>query len=90
MKLKGIGRPSTYSPIIGTVQDSGYVEKEGRMLKPTELGVTVNEQLVKHFPVIMDVEFTAKMEDSLDGILEGSVNWVQYLERFLRAVRKDP
>ena len=52
------------------------------MLKPTELGVTVNEQLVKHFPIIMDVEFTAKMEDSLDGILDGSVDWVSMLHDF--------
>ena len=88
LEADGIGRPSTYSPIIGTIQDRGYVEKEGRMLKPTELGVTVNEQLVKHFPVIMDVEFTAKMEDSLDGILDGSVNWVQTLRDFYEPFEK--
>ncbi|MFH1709556.1 MAG: type I DNA topoisomerase [bacterium] len=82
LEQKGIGRPSTYSPIIATVQDRGYVEKEGRMLKPTELGVTVNEQLVKHFPVIMDFEFTAHMEDELDKILEGSVNWIAVLKEF--------
>jgi DNA topoisomerase-1 len=82
LEQKGIGRPSTYSPIIGTIQDRGYVEKEGKALKPTELGVTVNEQLVKHFPVIMDVEFTANMEDKLDQILEGSVDWVSVLREF--------
>jgi DNA topoisomerase-1 len=65
LEAKGIGRPSTYSPIISTVQDRGYVEKEGKALKPTELGVTVNEQLVKHFPQILDPEFTAHMEGDM-------------------------
>jgi DNA topoisomerase-1 len=82
LEQDGIGRPSTYSPIIGTVQDRGYVEKEGKTLKPTELGVTVNEQLVKHFPVIMDIEFTAHMEDELDKILEGSIALVEVLKEF--------
>ena len=82
LEQDGIGRPSTYSPIIGTVQDRGYVEKEGKTLKPTELGVIVNEQLVKHFPVILNIEFTAHMEDNLDKILEGSLNWVEVLKEF--------
>ena len=82
LEQDGIGRPSTYSPIIGTVQDRGYVEKEGKTLKPTELGVIVNEQLVKHFPVIMDIEFTAHMEDELDKILEGSIELVEVLKEF--------
>ena len=88
LEQKGIGRPSTYSPIIATVQDRGYVEKEGRMLKPTELGVTVNEQLVKHFPVIMDPEFTAHMEDDLDMILEGTRNWVEVIREFYEPFEK--
>jgi DNA topoisomerase-1 len=82
LEAKGIGRPSTYSPIIGTVQDRGYVEKEGKALKPTELGVIVNEQLVKHFPVIMDVAFTAHMEDDLDNILEGKMDLYSVLNEF--------
>ena len=82
LEQKGIGRPSTYSPIISTVQDRGYVEKEGKALKPTELGTIVNEQLVKHFPVIMDIAFTAHMEDELDKILEGSIDWVSVLREF--------
>ena len=82
LEQKGIGRPSTYSPIIGTIQDRGYVEKEGKALKPTELGVTVNEQLVKHFPVIMDIEFTAHMEDDLDKIVEGSMDMISVLNEF--------
>ena len=88
LEQKGIGRPSTYSPIIATVQDRGYVENEGRMLKPTELGVTVNEQLVKHFPVIMDPEFTAHMEDDLDKILEGTLNWVEVIREFYEPFEK--
>jgi DNA topoisomerase-1 len=88
LEQKGIGRPSTYSPIIATVQDRGYVEKEGRMLKPTELGVTVNEQLVKHFPVIMDLEFTAHMEDNLDKILEGTIDWVEVMREFYEPFEK--
>ncbi len=82
LEQKGIGRPSTYSPIIGTIQDRGYVEKEAKALKPTELGVTVNEQLIKHFPVIMDVDFTAHMEDELDKILEGDLKMTEVLKEF--------
>jgi DNA topoisomerase I len=82
LEAKGIGRPSTYSPIISTVQDRGYVEKEGKALKPTELGVTVNEQLVKHFPQILDLEFTAHMEDELDKILEGDMTLLAVLTEF--------
>ena len=82
LEQKGIGRPSTYAPIMGTIQERGYVEKEGKALKPTELGETVNEQLVKHFPVIMDIEFTAHMEDDLDKILEGTIDRVAVLNEF--------
>jgi len=88
LEQKGIGRPSTYSPIIGTVQDRGYVEKEGKALKPTELGITVNEQLVKHFPVIMDIEFTAHMEDDLDKILEGSIDMLSVLNEFYKPFKE--
>jgi DNA topoisomerase-1 len=82
LEAKGIGRPSTYAPIIGTVQDRGYVEKDGKMLKPTELGETVNGQLIKHFPTILDVTFTAKMEDDLDRILEGETDYITVLKQF--------
>ena len=88
LEQKGIGRPSTYSPIIGTIQDRGYVEKEGKALKPTELGITVNEQLVKHFPVIMDIEFTAHMEDDLDKILEGSIDMLSVLNEFYQPFKE--
>jgi len=78
----GIGRPSTYAPIMSTVQDRGYVEKEGRALKPTEIGITVNGLLVKHFPRIMDIKFTAHMEDDLDDIVAAKMEWVAALKEF--------
>lgn len=75
LEEKGIGRPSTYAPTIATIQDRGYVEKEGRSLAPTELGFQVNEQLVKHFPDIVDVGFTSGMEDKLDTVETGEIDW---------------
>jgi len=78
----GIGRPSTYAPILSTIQDRGYVEKDGRALKPTEIGITVNGLLVKHFPRIMDIKFTAHMEDDLDDIVASKMEWVEALNEF--------
>ncbi len=82
MEEKGIGRPSTYAPTIATIQDRGYVEKDGRALKPTELGIQVNDQLIKHFPNIVDVGFTADMEDKLDTIETGENEWQKLLKNF--------
>ena len=82
LEKSGIGRPSTYAPIVGTIQDRGYVIKEARTLKPTELGMITNEQLTKHFPAILDIKFTAHMEDTLDNIAEGLTNWVDVLKDF--------
>jgi DNA topoisomerase I len=79
----GIGRPSTYASIISTIQDRGYVEKEqNNQLKPTELGKVVTELLVESFPKILDLDFTAGMENELDMIEEGKANWVKVLEGF--------
>ncbi|HUE75791.1 MAG TPA: type I DNA topoisomerase [Chloroflexota bacterium] len=86
----GIGRPSTYAPIISTVQDRGYIEKVDKRLKPTELGTIVNDLLVEHFPEIVDVGFTAEMEEKLDQIARHEVasdenhrpKWVQLLVDF--------
>lgn len=78
----GIGRPSTYAPIISTIQERGYVEKEDKILKPTEIGITTNGLLVKHFPVIMDYKFTAQMEDDLDDIVAKKKDWVKTLKEF--------
>ena len=82
LEKRGIGRPSTYAPIISTIQDRGYVEKEGRNLKPTAIGVTTNTLLVKHFPEILDIEFTAHMEDDLDEIVAGKMDWIEILREF--------
>ena len=82
LEQKGIGRPSTYAPIISTIQDRGYIEKEGRALKPTEIGTVTNGLLVKHFPGILDVKFTAHLEDDLDDILTQKTSWVALLKEF--------
>ncbi len=82
MEEKGIGRPSTYAPTISTLIDRFYVEKEGRMLVPTELGEVVNNIMVENFKDIVDIEFTANMEDKLDTIAEGKLNHVDMLKEF--------
>jgi len=78
----GIGRPSTYAPIISTIQQRGYVTREEKRLTPTEIGITVNDLLVGHFPEIVDVNFTATMEEELDEIAEGRRTWVPVLREF--------
>ena len=82
MEEKGIGRPSTYAPTISTLVDRFYVEKEGRMLVPTELGEVVNNIMVENFKDIVDVQFTANMESKLDTIAEGTLNYVDMLREF--------
>jgi DNA topoisomerase I len=77
-----IGRPSTYAPTIGTIVERGYVEKENKRLKPTEIGFLVTDVLVEHFPVIMDYKFTAHMEDDLDEIANGQKEWVPVIKEF--------
>jgi DNA topoisomerase-1 len=79
----GIGRPSTYAPILSTIQERGYIERmPDRRLKPTDLGFLVNDLLVKHFPNEVDVGFTAQMEEKLDRIAAGESGWVQVLRDF--------
>ena len=81
----GIGRPSTYAPILSTIQERNYIEKdENRRFRPTEIGTVVNDILVKHFPEIVDIEFTAKMEEELDEIAEGKKKWVPVIKEFYR------
>jgi DNA topoisomerase I len=77
-----IGRPSTYAPILSTIQARGYVTKEEKRLMPTDTGMTVNDLLVEHFPEVMDLGFTAQMEDRLDMIADGEADWVQSLREF--------
>ncbi|MGA2284775.1 MAG: type I DNA topoisomerase [Dehalococcoidia bacterium] len=84
MEENGIGRPSTYAPILSTIQDRGYVEKEGRALKPKELGVVVNDLLVSYFPEITAVSFTAGMEEELDEIAGGQREWQPVVRDFYK------
>lgn len=82
LEEKGIGRPSTYAAIISTIQDRDYVNKVENRFRPTELGYLVSTLLVSHFPVVMDVAFTAKMEEELDKIEEGQMQWVAAVREF--------
>lgn len=82
LEVKGIGRPSTYSPIIETIRSRGYVILEKKIFKPTELGMIIVDLLKDFFPEIIDVEFTARLEDKLDDIEEGKLNSIQVLEEF--------
>jgi DNA topoisomerase-1 len=84
LEEKGIGRPSTYAAIISTIQERDYVNKVENKFRPTELGVLVTDLLVNHFPVIMDVAFTAKMEEELDKIEEGEMPWVEAVKEFYK------
>lgn len=85
LEENGIGRPSTYAPILSTVQERGYISKdEKRHLVPTELGQTVNSLLVEHFPNVVDTGFTADMEERLDDIAEGKKEWVPMLQEFYK------
>jgi len=83
----GIGRPSTYAQIVSTIQEKKYVERIKGRLHPTELGELVTDLLVESFPEIMDVKFTALLEEQLDRVEEGSVDWVELLENFWRAFK---
>ncbi|MDR3270338.1 MAG: type I DNA topoisomerase [Peptococcaceae bacterium] len=82
LEEEGIGRPSTYAPTIGTIQSRGYVAKEGKQLIPTELGEIVIALLKEHFPNIVNVEFTAKMENLLDNVEEGDSPWKNIIRDF--------
>jgi DNA topoisomerase-1 len=78
----GIGRPSTYAPIISIIQIRGYVDRDGSRLVPTEIGFIVNDILAKHFPNVINVDFTARMEEDLDLIASGEREWVPVLREF--------
>ncbi|MCD5397969.1 type I DNA topoisomerase [candidate division NPL-UPA2 bacterium] len=82
LEEEGIGRPSTYAPIISTIQGRQYVEKIKGRFHPTELGGIVTELLVTHFPEILEVKFTAQLEEELDGVEEGKIDWVKLLRKF--------
>ncbi len=81
----GIGRPSTYAPTVKVIeQERGYVTKDGKRLVPTEIGTTVTDLLVNYFPNVMDYSFTARMEDRLDEIADGVIEWVPMIDDFYR------
>jgi DNA topoisomerase-1 len=82
LEEEGIGRPSTYTPTLSTIQDRGYVTKKGDALVPTYVGMAVVHLLREHFPQYVDVKFTARMEDTLDEIARGETDWVDFLSRF--------
>ncbi|MEB3101176.1 type I DNA topoisomerase [Ferviditalea candida] len=84
----GIGRPSTYAPTLETIQKRGYVAMEEKKFFPTELGELVIQLMEEFFPEIINVEFTARMEDELDQVEEGRENWVQVLDSFYQTFEK--
>jgi DNA topoisomerase-1 len=90
LEAEGIGRPSTYAPIISTIQDRNYIEKnDKRYFQPTEIGKMANDLLVKHFPKIVDIKFTAAMEEKLDEVAEGKVAWKNIIKEFYQPFAKN-
>lgn len=82
LEKMGIGRPSTYAPIISTIQQRKYVEKDEGRFSPTNVGIAVNDFLVKHFEKVVDYSFTAEMEDDLDRVADGKVKWQKVIKNF--------
>jgi DNA topoisomerase-1 len=82
LEEKGIGRPSTYAPIIRTLIARDYIRRKSGKFIPTELGLLITELLVKHFPKIIDLKFTANIEDELDKIEEGKIDWINVVKEF--------
>jgi DNA topoisomerase-1 len=82
LEKRGIGRPSTYASIISTIQDRGYVKLEGRRFYAEKMGDIVTSRLTENFSELMDFSFTATMEEKLDGIAEGDMNWTNVLDNF--------
>jgi DNA topoisomerase-1 len=89
LEERGIGRPSTYATILGTIQERQYVQKLGGRFVPTEIGLVVTDLLVENFPDIFDVQYTARLEEELDEIEEGKENWTQALADFYKKFEKD-
>ncbi|MBN2386835.1 MAG: type I DNA topoisomerase [Anaerolineales bacterium] len=88
LEENGIGRPSTYAPIISTIQQRGYVERLDRRLFPTETGILVNDLMVQYFPEVVDLQFTARMEEDLDKVAAGRAKWVKVLREFYTPFEK--
>ena len=89
MEESGIGRPATYVPTMATLDKRAYIERKGRQLLPTTLGRIVNDLLVKHFPEIVDLDFTAEMEQKLDKIAQGEIDWRNMLGGFFHPFKDD-
>lgn len=90
LEKNGIGRPSTYAPTISTIQNRNYVVKnEQKKFQPTEIGIAVNDLLVEHFPQIVDIGFTAVMEENLDEIAAGKEEWVPVIRSFYEPFAKN-
>jgi len=89
LEAEGIGRPSTYSAIIQTIQDRGYVEQIDRRLYATDKGMVVTAKLIEHFPDIMDLKFTSFMEDELDKVEDAHRDWVRVLHEFYDPFHRD-
>ena len=88
MESENIGRPSTYSPTISTILKRGYMEKEGRYFKPTELGLLINDIMVNHFPHIVDLNFTSEIENRFDKIENGDEPWKAIVKEFYNTFEK--
>jgi DNA topoisomerase-1 len=88
LEENGIGRPSTYSPIISTLLDRKYVERENKSLKPTELGFIVNNIVSQYFKQIVDAEFTAEMENKLDEVENGKKDWINVVDEFFTPLKE--
>jgi DNA topoisomerase I len=89
LEQNGIGRPSTYAPTISTILEREYVNKTGTYFQPTELGTVVNDTVSEYFPEIVDIQFTARMEDELDEIAEDKREWVGVIRDFYTSFEKD-
>lgn len=88
LEENGIGRPSTYAPIISTLLERTYIERDKKTLIPTELGTIVNSIVSEYFKEIIDVEFTAEMENKLDSIEEGKDDWKEVVDEFFKPIKK--
>ncbi|HWK22251.1 MAG TPA: type I DNA topoisomerase [Ureibacillus sp.] len=88
LEERGIGRPSTYAPTLDVIQRRGYVQLDAKRFVPTELGEIVHQLVLEFFPEVINIEFTAKMEEDLDRIEEGQTNWVKIIDEFYKDFEK--
>lgn len=89
LEENGIGRPSTYAPTISTIQQRGYAVREDKRLVPTEMGIQVNDLMAQYFPEVVDLNFTAHMEEDLDKIADGEMTWTEAIREFYEPFSAD-